>query len=194
MSDGLGGAVRGSLRRTAPAYGPEDAAADGDGDADADHSGETPGDAGVADVLDAVVGERGVGRSVFLDLLVDAPVGGDLLQAVGARGGVEGDEAREEERGDQARCPDLARGAGGRGAGASDAAGAAGASTSSPSTRSLSGVARPRAPCTRSGRTAITAPTVSAVITASPMPIRTWTPTIAVNTLPMGTSVVPPIA
>src|SRR5690606_21528047 len=38
---------------------------------------------------------------------------------------------------------------------------------------------RPRAPWTRSGRTAITLPMVSAVMTPSPMPISTWTPTMA---------------
>lgn len=84
------------------------------------------------------------------------------------------------------RCERAATGAAGAGAGA-------GASTSSPSIRSLSEEVSPRAPCTRSGRTAMTAPTVSAVITASPMPIRTWTPAIAVKTLPIGMSVVPPI-
>ncbi len=70
----------------------------------------------------------------------------------------------------------------------------AGASTRSPFTRSWSRCRRPRAPYTRSGRTAMTAPTVSAVMTASPMPISTCTPTIAVATLPMETSVVPPTA
>ena len=40
----------------------------------------------------------------------------------------------------------------------------------------------------------MTAPTVSAVIAASPMPMRTCTPIMAVATLPMETSVVPPIA
>ncbi len=34
---------------------------------------------------------------------------------------------------------------------------------------------------------------VSAVIAASPMPISRWTPTMAVATLPIETSVVPPI-
>ncbi len=60
--------------------------------------------------------------------------------------------------------------------------------------RSFSGAASPRAPCTRSGRTASTAPTVAAVMAASPMPISTCTPTMAVSTLPSGTSVVPPRA
>ena len=71
-------------------------------------------------------------------------------------------------------------------------AGAAGAVTGV--VRSSSGLVRPRAPWTRSGRTAMTAPTVSAVIAASPIPIRTWTPTMAVKTLPIGTSAVPPRA
>jgi hypothetical protein len=40
----------------------------------------------------------------------------------------------------------------------------------------------------------MTAPTVSAVMTASPAPMSTWTPIIAVATLPRETSVVPPTA
>src|SRR5690606_17437278 len=56
-------------------------------------------------------GERGVGRAVFLRLLVDALVGGDPLQAVRAGGGVEGDEAGEEEGRDQAGDQEAAVGA-----------------------------------------------------------------------------------
>ena len=67
--------------------------------------GEAAGEAGVGDVLDAVVGERGVRGGVLLGLLVDALVGGDLLQAVGVGGGVEADEAGEDEGGGQAGDP-----------------------------------------------------------------------------------------
>ncbi|CAM5546132.1 hypothetical protein STANM309S_01007 [Streptomyces tanashiensis] len=105
------------------------------------NSGQYRGDGGVQVEQPALVQEQGDGRGdalggrahdlggvgrprlravdafggrVVLGLGVDALVGGDLLQAVGAGGGVEGDEAGEDEGGDHAADPQLPRGASGR--------------------------------------------------------------------------------
>ena len=48
----------------------------------------------------------------------------------------------------------------------------------------------PRAPYTRSGRVAMTAPTAIAVMIPSPMPISTWTPIIEPPTAPTDDRVV----
>lgn len=168
----------------------EDPAADDDRGADADDAREVAGEAGVGDVADSVVGEGRVGGGVLLDLPVEALVGGDLFQAVGAGGGVEGDDAGEEEGRAETGGEDAARGAGGGGR----RGGGSGGVDQLPVDPQLERRGEAAAPYTRSGRTAMTAPTVRAVIAASPRPMRTCTPTIAVSTLPIGMSVVPPMA
>ena len=119
-------------------------------------------------------------------LAVDARVGGDLLQPVGLG---------------------LACGAtnttssDGDGRPASDEGGDATSGGGHVSPPRRAGDRRParagrcaRAPYTRSGRVAITAPTASAVMMPSPMPMSTCTPTIDPATAPMDTASLPPMA
>ena len=142
----------------------------------------------VVDPVGAVVGERAVGERVVAHVGVDALVGGDLLQPVrvgaGARGD-EDDEQRRRRRGRRRRRRAVERRR--RAAMSADLRARRAAAGPAPGTM-------PRAPYTRSGRIAITAPTARAVMMPSPMPIRTWTPIIAPATEPTDTASLPPRA
>src|SRR6478752_6925945 len=138
-----------------------------------DATGKTQDDEDADDAGGAVVVEqpvstvRGVREPVVLR---------HLRQPVRRGGGVDAHAAREQQRDGQA--------------GEDEPAGPHAATSERIS--SLRSASTRRAPYTRSGRTAITAPTARNVITPSPMPISTWTPSIAVMSLSREMSAVPP--
>ena len=165
----LGGLVVGRLA-TPPAHGVADAAGEDQHDQHADHAGEAAGEPRVVDALVGVVGERAVGGRVVVGGVEEAGLLGDVLEPVGVAAGVVAADAGEQQRDEQAgrggRSRVLMRSpprSGSRAAarrstrpGAVDEVGADG-----------DDAARPRAP----------------VISASPMPITTCQPSIAVSTV-----------
>src|SRR5690606_36283764 len=132
------------------------------------------------DTADPVVGGRQLAERVVLGGVLEPLVDRHPLQAVGSAARLGADQPGQHERHEQ--------GTDHEGPHAHPGAGHAAA----PCTAGAGG--RSAARCTRRDREASHAPTVSAVITPSPIPMRTWTPTMAPATVDTDAPPAPPIA
>src|SRR6185503_19766226 len=149
----------------------------------ADHPGHALRHARVADALRAVAGERAAVAVVLGLGLREALVLGDPVEAVRSGGGVVAHDPGQQQRDQYA----------GDHEGPSGHAFHVGAPSVVRTSRARRSSTR-RAPCTRSGRTATMLPTARPVIRASPTPISTCQPTIAVTSVSSGMSACPPTA
>src|SRR4051812_23036049 len=170
-------------RRLPRPHHEEQAEADGERDRHADHAGDARAEPVVVDALHRVARRRRAIEGLGLLRVGEALVDGDLVQAVGL-----------------AACPgadEEGQGQGDREAGhdePDERDGPRAPHRTATAVRSSSSCSSVLAPWTRSGRTASTAPMVIIVMIPSPMPMSTWTPTMAPATVATDALPVPPMA